>query len=512
MSDRQRSPEEQAFLAETGLHPDDPAHLVDDAPPLPAETLARIRNRAREKAGLAAAPAQALPSPHSPASQARFLPSPDSQASPVPSPPSAKSPAPTRRTRRWLAAAAAALILVGGTVFLSDPGGALAAIQRLVRLVPGIGLRETDGETWVITEPVSVQLGDVRVTVIGFISSPEETYLRLRTEWPPSPAMVKARSLPDSASPELRLPDGTVMRSRQGFTSGGSREMSGKYAYGPLPPGTRDVVVVIPHLSGGSASVEIPLTLVNAAEAGLAEAYPGSWSEERHGVRVGVPHWTAAGDRIVLALDARLPKGVVVHEYGDDFGLDHKGQPMLTDDQGRTYPLISAESDLIGTPGRAVFRGPLAPDARRLTLTVPYLRLVDDSARARLTVPLEQLPEGQPLVLNFQLEIGGHRFTVKTVTRVDPDTFEFTLDLGPEEDGVLLQDLGIYRPVSLFGDGPGSGYGEGVDGQMTLIGVDFRKPPRGNLEITFAEPTYRVNGGWEVHLPVPASPSPQGNP
>ena len=38
MTDRQFTPDEQAFLAETGLKADDLAPLVADAPPLPADT------------------------------------------------------------------------------------------------------------------------------------------------------------------------------------------------------------------------------------------------------------------------------------------------------------------------------------------------------------------------------------------------------------------------------------------------------------------------------------------
>lgn len=485
MTDRQFTPDEQAFLAETGLKADDLAPLVADAPPLPADTLERIRSRAREKAGLAPAAAAAAPAAATPALPSRR---------------------PDRRPRRWLAAAAAALLLVGGTVVLSNPEGALAAIQRLVRLVPGIGLTETDGETWILPEPVSVEQDGVRVTVTGAISNLDGTQVRYRVDWPADEPLDKVEfaSARESAFPELRLPDGTVIRRWGGSLAGGTRDMVGQYNFGPLPPGTSEVTLVLPYLSGVAEPVEIPVTLVNAEEAGLAGAHPGNWSEERLGVQVGVPYWTAVDDRIVVSLDTRLPDGTRVIDYRDWIEPHGFVEPVLIDDQGHTYPLIIDEADRSGPWRRAVFQGPLAPDARQLTLTVPYLILADYTAEARLTVPLEQLAEGKPLRLNEELQIGSHRFTVETVTRIDADTFGFTLDLGPEEGGVLLQKVGIRH--RMFG-GPRAWSAHGENGQFTSMEVDFRSAPRRNLVIVFADPGYRVHGEWQVELPVPAGRS-----
>ncbi len=487
MTDSRLTPEEQAFLAETGLRPDDLAPLVADAPPLPADALDRIRRRAREKAGIDGG--SGLPA-----------------AVPVPEAGAAPARAFRRRTGRWLAAAAAALLLTAATAALAYPEQAVAAIERLVRLVPGIGLTETDGETWVLPEPVTVERDGVRVTVEGFVSDPEGARLQLRVRWPPPAEPVKAVTDRAADPPELRLPDGTAVQRRTGYLAGGSTVMVGSYDYGALPAGTRAVVVVLPYLAGTSGPVEVPLTLVNAAEAGLAEGRPGDWSEENRGIQVGVSHWAAADDRIVLSLDARLPDGTTVTGYRQWVSPGRWVEPQLTDDRGRTYPLSDFESQLSVTQGRAVFWGPLAPDATRLTFTVPYLQLTDYDAEARLTVPLDQLPEGQPLRLDQELQLGRVRFTVRTVTRLDEDTFRFSLDLGTEEDGVLLETVSVRPPI--LGNGPTGWSAEGnADTGQMVLDVDYRRPPSRTLQIVFSWPRYRVRGDWQVELPVPGERS-----
>jgi len=497
MGNRQRTdlhPDEQAFLAETGLRPDDLAGLVEDAPPLPADTLARIRGRTRVKAGIAAPEMNGDSGPSGAAGIASSMPAAPAASRREPS-------SPRRRSRRWLAVAAAGLVLVGATAAAASPERAMASIQRLVRLVPGIGLTETGSETWILPEPVSVVQDGVQVTVMGFLSSPEETRLQLSVDWPPWSDQDKNGAGYQITSPELRLRDGTVLRSHRGSASGGSRSLLGDYGYGPLPGGTSELVVIVPHLSDVSGAVRIPLTLVNATEALLTEAHPGNWSEERQGLQVGVPHWVADGDRILVNLAARPPEGVAVTEFGDPFAPDRTVQPRLTDDKGRSYPLVVQESRLRGSRSYAVFQGPLAADAEQLTLMVPSLRLVDQSAEAPFTVPLAELPEGEPVNLNQELQIGSHRFTVSTVTRVDHATFEFALQMGPEEGGVRLQSVGIRRSISP--SGAGFSVKADADGLLTTLQVDFRTPPNANLTVIFAEPEYRVLGPWEVKLPVP---------
>lgn len=456
--------------------------LVADAPPLPAETLERIRAAARRKAGLD----EAVPAGDAvPAGQA------------VP-------PDRTRRPgrARWWLAAAAVLILAGGALVAANPDGALAAIQRLVRLVPGIGLTETDAETLVLPEPVAVEKGGQRLTVTGLISTREGTEVTYRVEGLPEfKADLLSSPRPDDA-PQLRLPDGTLVAHRGNNASGGAGTITGTIWFDPLPAGTTDLVLYFPS-KWGSESFEVPLPVVDAASAGLAEALAGNWSEERLGARLGVPHWTVQEDRIILNLAVELPDGMMPHDFGPL--SEDADELVLTDDRGRVYPLLRGESRLFfgaGDRTSAVFQGPIAEDAGSLRLTAPVLGVSKDVG-ASLKVAVADLPPGEPLQLDRQLELGSGSITVKTVTRLDEETFLFELDLGPEQDGIMMVDLRVDPVLGPFPTRI-SGWSSSRSREGRFLTVEFSQdpPPEEYLEVVFRSPELVLLGGWEVELPL----------
>lgn len=468
------TPEELEFLKSTGLESNDLAPLVADAPALPADALARIRNRVHVKAA-STAPAAAVP-----------------DTSPVTAP-----ARPRRSGGRWLVAAAAALLIVGGTLVVANPQGALAAIQRLVRLVPGIGLTETDGETLVITSPVSTASGDERLTVTGLISDGRQTEVRFLVEG--LPLEKREPDVQTAFRPELRLADGTVLQSQSSSASGGSGTAEGVIWFEPLPSGTTDVTLLLPPVLGLTQPFELAIPVVNAVSAGLPEASDGAWSEERLGVRVGVPHWTVQGDLIVLNLQAQLPRGTAVEHF-----LAEGVLPELSDAQGRVYPLLQERSNLSPNPGEhasLTFQGPLAPDAGHLRLSVPVIKVVEE-AEADLSLSLSRLPEGQPLQLDKEMQIGSKRFVVNTVTRLE-GTFRFALDLGPEKEGALLQYVHIAPRTAFFRSGSYSTTGRMNEQTWQLERLDYspENVPDRNLEVVFKQPLVRLQGDWVVELP-----------
>lgn len=452
--------------------------LVADAPPLPAETLERIRAAARRKAGL--------------------------DAEPSPTPADRAEPARMRRPgrRRWWIAAAVAVILLGGILIAANPDAAVAAIQSLVRLVPGIGLTETDVETLVLPEPVTVEKGDLRFTVTGLISDQNGTKVKFLVEGLP---MEKHSPPPPDreAQPELRLPDGTVLEAQSGRYSGGAGTARGDVWFSALPAGTRELTFFLPSRWYAMESVEVALPVVDAASAGLAEARAGSWSDEQLGVRLGVPHWTTQGDRIILVLDTELPEGMEPHGFGQ-LGADDV-ELFLMDDQGRTYPLLREESQLhfnTGELASATFQGPVAPDVRSLRLRAEVLRVTED-AEARLRVPIADLPLDEPLQLDRQLDLGSRSITVTAVTRLAEDTFRFDLDVGPEQDGVTVVQIDVDPNLGLFHTGP---YGwssiQTMEGRLLTVEFSQHTPPVRNLDVIFNTPELALHGGWEVELPL----------
>jgi len=470
MAGRDFTAEEREFLKSAGLDINQLEPLVADAPALPQDVLERIRTGARERAGMAL------------------------EAEP------AALPAARRRFRPWVAAAA--LLVIAGAVALSQSDGAMAAIQRLVRLVPGIGLTEADVGTLVMPSPVTVEQGGQRLTITGLISGSDGTELRYEIEGLPLEKQVSdVPGFPFRAA--LRLADGTELKELNAATGAGEGTISGIIWFAAPPHVTEAFTLSITPVDSSVAPFEVTIPVVDAAVAGLPEAVEGGWSAERLGIRIGVPYWTVQDDRIVLNLTVNAPQGIRFQEVGERIG-ENRLLPVLTDNLGRTYPLIEESSQLFKNsfePVSLVFQGPIAPDADALRLQVPAVRVADTSAKAvRLSIPLNQLPLGEPLQLQKEIELGPYRFTVKEVTRLEDLAFRFDVDLGPEQDGTLLQEIKVSPSR------PGSWGSTWIVDRQTLQTTSIEYYPdvlrRGRLDVQLSEPVLRLQGDWEVTIPL----------
>lgn len=463
MTDKPFDQEERSFLQATGLQPDNLAPLVEDAPALPADALQRIRTQARQKAGVA------------------------------------QPSRPRRHTVWWKTAAAVALIGMGAALAVSSSDSAMAALERLVRLVPGFGLKATDAQSLVMADPVTVVEGSERLTITGLVSDGEATQVRFVVEGLPLEKEAAPEQLP-SAKPTIRLPDGKVLTSLGAATSGGEDRLEGTIWFAPLPSGTANLTLSLPSFHGLNQPFEVAIAVVDAEVAGLPAAQTGGWAEERLGVRVGVPYRSVHDGQILLSLDATTTAGAAVEMLGSN-----QIAPALTDDQGQSYPLIKEASRLMNSsvePMSATFQGPPAPDATSLRLSVPVV-LVAEKAEASLKIPLAKLPTGQPLPLNQRIKLGSHTFVVSAITRIDEQTFGFDLDLGPEQDGVLLQEVSIGLPHRIFKGGGWSytGHLNKQTGQVERLEFSA-DPPKGDLEVIFSRPVAQLRGGWEIELPL----------
>lgn len=470
MAGRDFTAEEREFLKAAGLDTSQLEPLVADAPALPEDVLERIRTGARAKVGEA------------------------------PEPEAVVRPAVRRRFRPWVAAAA--LLVFAGAVALSQSDGAMAAIQRLVRLVPGIGLTEADVGTLVMPSPVSVEQDGQQLTITGLIGSSDGTELRYEIKGLPREKQISdVPGFPFVAA--LRLADGTELHELSSAGAVGEGTMSGIIWFAAPPHPTEAFTFSITPVDSGVAPFEVRIPVVDAAVAGLPEAVEGGWSAERLGIRIGVPYWTVQDDRIVLNLEVGALQGTRIEEVGEVLE-DQSVLPVLADDQGRTYPLIAEESKLRKNsfePVSLVFQGPIAPDASVLRLQVPVVRVADTSVKsARLSIPLNQLPPGKPLQLQKEIELGAYRFTVKQVTRLEELAFRFDVDLGPEQDGALLQEFKMSprRP-----GGWGASWNLDPKTRQTTGFEYYPDVVRGgSLEIEFSEPVVRLEGDWEVMIPL----------
>lgn len=157
----------------------------------------------------------------------------------------------------------------------------------------------------------------------------------------------------------------------------------------------------LPPVRGDTPAFVVTIPLTRVVDAGLSPARIGPWADVHHGVRVGAPHVAFDGDRIIVDVSAEAA-GARVAGLED---WDGSSPPALTDDLGNVYPLLREHSALTpggSRPGSAVFAGPVAPGATKLTLTLPVVRL-RQPLRDTLVLPQARLVPGQPLAVNRTL-------------------------------------------------------------------------------------------------------------
>ena len=445
-------PTEQAFLDEVGLNPDDLERLAEGAPPVDAAVRERIRSRVHQKA--LAAPA----------------------------------PAPLRPRRLHWAVAATLLIALGTTALVASSAAAQEALMRLVRIIPGVGIATTDEGSQILKEPVTVDLGGPKAVVTGLVSTPDETRVRVTVTGLVRPPAGRVQV--QGAEGALLLPDGRRLDLRRSKHSRSLESMELTLFFPPLPAGTARVQLEVDGpVFDLKQGLQADLALVGAGDRELPAAWEGGRSQEAHGVTVVVPHFGLDGDRIRLTAEVE----------GAELALDllerrtPELQPHLTDERGRTYPLIQTESDAFGMrrDGKyeLVFKGPVPADAGALRLVVPSLTVYREGS-ATLPLPLAQLQPGQTLTIDRELQVGDFTVRVDSVTRWDPTRF----DINYRPDEIRTLSVGVKGTRLSF-----SNHELGASAQTVTLELPF--PPEGpELVLEFHRPQVRLQGPWTVDL------------
>ncbi|MBX3046811.1 MAG: hypothetical protein KF698_07430 [Anaerolineales bacterium] len=150
-----------------------------------------------------------------------------------------------RFQRRFIVRASNALVLlIVVLVALLGPSDVLAAIQRLMGYVPGVGFIQPQ---LILSEPLTVSRGNVSVTVENLVVSSSESVLVFRIEDPYSVSGSQSSSYRETTrNPYLQMPDGTIY---QPLTGQGRLEKNGRQwreliRFSPLPPDTTSVFFV----------------------------------------------------------------------------------------------------------------------------------------------------------------------------------------------------------------------------------------------------------------------------
>lgn len=465
---------ERKFMKTVGIDPNDLDGLVANAPVLSPAMQARLQQRTWDKLEkLGVTPLAPAKPGRGPAGWAGWA------------------------TRRRLAVAAA-VIAIGASLVVAGPS-VYGALQRVAQFVPGIGITETNEQTLVMSEPVTVTGRRGSLTITAMLVTPEHAELRFTID---SVDIVKPdpRSLGQAPlQAALVMADGTRVEQSSVISTAGENSITGTVWFPPFPAPVDSVTLELSSLLGGdSFSAQIPL--VAAADAGLAEAVSGPWSDLHNGVEVRVPQMVHTGDRIVLTLEGSVAgRKARIEALGPALSTSAwPGDLILVDDLGHSYPLLTAESELYiaGTqPLTAVFQGPVQPEAKALRLIIEGIQMQEEG-EARLRLPLRRLTIGEEIPVGETLLVGNWPVVLRSITRVTESRFLLDVDLGSWRDGAVLQYISIlpYRTS-------GGGFFTWDGGQATNFGVEYL-PKNGYLDLALREPTVYVEGPWLIDLPL----------
>lgn len=172
----------------------------------------------------------------------------------------------TPMVRRPLVFAFLAVAVLMIVFIIIGPSNALAAVQRLIRYIPGFGLVDEKTTLRVLAQPVSMTRDGVTVTVTQAILSPDQTSLMYTVQGLPTAAIpqwvVSEKDHICSGVTELRLVSGKQLEQRGGGNGGYNDANQYQYilAFEPVPLEDNQATWTIPC---------IPQTLTGKA--------PGDW-------------------------------------------------------------------------------------------------------------------------------------------------------------------------------------------------------------------------------------------
>lgn len=166
---------------------------------------------------------------------------------------------------KWSFGFAMAAVLVG---FLVTSPTVAAAMMRLFRFVPNVGMVDASIPLRVLAEPVSQTRDGMTVTVNEAVLSAGQTSLVFSIETMPSNETQNNEVGPGCGmGAELHLADGSVLNVIGGNSKGIDSNFENRFTYPPIPADTNEALLFIPCALGApSSNWEIPLHFVPASE------------------------------------------------------------------------------------------------------------------------------------------------------------------------------------------------------------------------------------------------------
>lgn len=423
---------------------------------------------------------------------------------------------PRRRTifpmLKWATAALAVLILV---VMAVGPQNALAAVQKLIGYIPGIGFVENSQQTLrVLAGPLQVERQGVTLTVEKVLASSESTQVRVRVDGLPWDKSLFERGWGESNQAKLHEEkpgsagtDGRTLIAGSSISGAGDYVWS-EYTFPALSPGVDQVTLLLkrlPGLASGAApenwSIEIPLSEVRSGEELVAATEEPRASQQVNGVRLVLESLAASPDQTALKL--RLE--------ADDPLLRPDGlwwqELVLRDDQGQQIPLTHEETLRGNQDGSQVLLAPPLDPQRRYSLRLEQYNFeynfptFSKAPGVSLPVP-DSVQVDQSWAVDENLDAGGYHLHITQASlqarEVGGLAFKMSIDPQPGLIGVGLtcQDSKICLS---------SGFEVARLGQPLETEVYLEQPPGRVIDLRVRTLLETIQGPWELNFQLDSS-------
>jgi hypothetical protein len=423
------------------------------------------------------------------------------------------------------------LLLLAGLAI--GPANIVAAMQRLLGYIPGVGLVDDSAGLRVLAAPVTLERDGITLTVSQAVVDSERTVVLYHVEGIPPEAYPESEDAPFCPEqPQLRPPGGVPGDviggrgggwGREGLMRAGTAEGQGwrsgyqwRLVYSAIPTDVNEAIFFVPCLDGTAPGAapedwELELSFVPASPDVTVVPVleltpsPGAGAEAGSPAEAGLfmEQVIELEDRYILIGSFRqgssIPGGTV---WGTLPWLDFE----ITTGDGQPWIFWPAED--IDLPEAQPGVVPWAYEVLKGFTTPPLtLRVagVDAEFPADVTFQFDagSAPQdAQAWALNQDFEIAGHTVTlVSAVLHRDArqNGYEIFFRSDPALRAVSIRD-DVHNPVG--------GYGGGTSGEFSA-GLVYEGPvPIGLLTYRITAVTARVAGPWTLTWTPPASSAP----
>lgn len=437
----------------------------------------------------------------------------------------------------WQTVAVGAFIILSLFVLTAGPQRVLAQIQSLVRYIPGMGFFSPETAR-TLTEPVSEMIGEVKLVVSEFVTTPARTIAVLEIDGLPTESLAQIE-LSSMVEARLLLPDGTIQSYEEmiGFIDWLTGKGNIFLKFRPLPPGINHLILEVSNpnfvlTNSLPDNWRLGLNLRPALETKggeLAQTYDLlDVRETRHGVTLRI--LTVAYRANLIALRAHLQWPQETWEFREGLTFLNAGFVELSDNLGNIYEQINDPGgmwvteaevfpDVAGrgnregiTGGRAIEQSltfaPVRPEARQLTLKVDDIGFyVPPRALGEIgfEIDLGEHPQvGDHWPLDLRLNVAGFpvHFTSARIIEDAPGPhwgvgLELKTEPVPARNGYSLTGYTLYAKSAGF---TGAKLEPAPNGGFTAILYmkDGMTIPEGPIQIIVEDATVKVEGPWEM--------------